>query len=144
MAAISASGKTLRVPVPVPYPAPADASAQGKERANYLCTLRLSKYIAAEVRVYPGLDQRNTLEGIACALDKTVARKRFKPGTKKVRNSEYLISLILEAKGFADAIPDTWNTPRDDEPVRKRRKVIQAPRSSAPQVVPMDFSGSVR
>lgn len=82
MAAMSASGKTLRVPVPVPYPAPADASAQSKERAEHLCTLRLSKYTAEEKRTCPGLDQRNTLEGIVQAMDKAVKRKRFKPGTK--------------------------------------------------------------
>lgn len=144
MAAISASGRTLRPPVPVPYPEPAGASAEGKKRAKYLCTLRLSKYIAEEKRIYPGLDQRNTLEGIVQAMDKAVKRKRFKPDTKKVRNSEYLISLILEAEGFADAIPDTWNIPRDDEPVRKRPKIVQAPSSSAPQVTPLDFCGSVR
>ena len=61
-----------------------------------------------------------------------------------MRNSEYLISLILEAEGLADAIPDTWDTPRDDEPVRKRRKVMQAPSSNVPQVIHMDFSGSAR
>ena len=144
MATISAPGRTLRVPVPVPYPEPAGASAEGAKRANYLCTLRLSKYIFKEKVKYQGLDQRTTLEGIVQTMDTAVKRKRFKPETKNVRNSEYLISLILEAEGFADAIPDTWNIPRDDEPVRKRPKVVQASSSSAPQVFPMDFSGSVR
>ena len=141
MAAISASGRTLRVPVPVPYPEPAGASAEGKKLARYLCTLRLSKYNTQEKVEYPGIDQRTTLEGIVQAMDKAVKRKRFKPNTKIVRNSEYLISLILEAEGFADAIPDTWNIPRDDEPVRKRPKVMQAPSHSAPQVTPMEFGG---
>ena len=69
MSAISASGKTLRVPDPLPYPEPAGASTQGKERAGHLCTLRLSKYITKETAKYPGLDQRDTLEGIVQAMD---------------------------------------------------------------------------
>ena len=115
-----ASNLTRR-PEPLPYPQPEGCSENGAARAKQLCQLRLSKFPADERAKYSDADNMRTLEGVLCDKDKEVARKRFRPNSKNLRNAEYLISLILTSEGHSEAVPEGWEEPRDHEKTSRKR-----------------------
>ncbi len=93
------ASRLTRRPEVLPYPEPEGCSENGAARAKQLCGFRLSKFRADERRTFNDADNMRTLEGVVCDKDKEVARKRFRPDSKNLRNAEYLISLILASKG---------------------------------------------
>jgi len=115
------ASKLTRRPEPLPYPEPEACSEGGAARAKQLCGLRLSKFRADERAKFSDADNMRTLEGIVCDKDTEVARKRFRPNSKNLRNAEYLISLILAAEGHSDAVPKGWEEPRDHEKTSRKR-----------------------
>ena len=98
------ASRLARMPVALPYPRPEDCSDVGAARGKELCELRLSKYKLEERKKYSDADNMRTLEGVVCDKDREVARKRFRPNSKNLRNAEYLVSLILVAEGHGDAV----------------------------------------
>ena len=115
------ASRLARMPVALPYPRPEDCSDTGAARAKELCGFRLSKFRADEREKYSDADNMRTLEGVVCHKDKEVARKRFRPNSKNLRNAEYLVSLILVAEGHSDAVPQGWDEPRDHEKTSRKR-----------------------
>ncbi len=131
--------KRVRKPEPLPYPKPEGCSESGAARAKELCGLRLSKYRAEERDNYIDADNMCTLEGVVCDKDKEVARKRFRPNSKNLRNAEYLISLILTSEGHSEAVPEGWEEPRDHERTsRKRSLTVSRPLQTPPR--PGDYN----
>ena len=115
------ASRLARKPVPLPYSRPEGCSESGAARAKQLCDFRLSKYKADERRDLIDADNMRTLEGVVCDKDKEVARKRFRPDSKNLRNAEYLVSLILVAEGHGDAVPQGWDEPRDNIKTSRKR-----------------------
>ena len=115
------ASRLARTPVALPYPRPEDCSDTGAARAKDLCQFRLSKYKLEEREKYSDADNMRTLEGVVCEKDREVARKRFRPNSKNLRNAEYLVSLILVAEGHGDAVPMGWDEPRDNIKTSRKR-----------------------
>ena len=78
-----------------------------------------------------------TLEGVVCDKDREVARKRFRPNSKNLRNAEYLVSLILVAEGHGDAVPRGWDEPCDNIKTSRKRShaVLCAPAVAVSTVI---------
>ena len=138
------ASRLARMPVALPYPRPEDCSDTGAARAKDLCQFRLSKLRADERRTFSDADNMRTLEGVVCDKDREVARKRFRPNSKNLRNAEYLVSLILVAEGHGDAVPQGWDEPRDHEKTSRKRShaVLCAPAVAVSTVI--EFGESER
>ena len=50
-----------------------------------------------------------------------ISKKRLRPGSKNLRNAEYLLSLILTSEGHSEAVPEGWEEARDHEKTSRKR-----------------------
>ena len=116
--------KRVRKPVPLLYLRSEGCSDVGAARGSELSDFRLSKYTAKEHRECIDADDMHTLDGVVCQLGREISKKRLRPGTKNLRNAEYLVSLILVAEGHGDAVPKGWDEPRDN--IKTSRKRLHA------------------
>ena len=113
--------KRVRKPESLPYPEPEGCSESSAARAKELCDF---KYRAEEHRGYIDADDMHTLDGVVCQLGREISKKRFRPGSKNLRNAEYLISLIFTSEGHGEAVPEGWEEPRDN--IKTSRKRLHA------------------
>jgi hypothetical protein len=117
---------SLRCSRDLQYVPPEGASDENQARVRYLINLRKSSLTKREREQAAAAGKpTERLQDLAAKFDS--GRQRFIPpvAKKNLRNTEFLIALILDGEGRSDAVPPKWREPIDIKVDRKKDSSLE-------------------